>query len=253
MLFFKRILGSLEADAPPDRRDGIRYPVGVRFPMKVVLNTHGRDEMGQPLRSKDGTGWDWNGRLIDLSPDGARMQVPATMLAHEGDACQLKFEIEGYQLALPATLAHISERRDSFVYGLQLDVGTGEAGVAYRQLFELVALGATLKPVKPPTPDKSSGYLVEQYAGEDGSRLDVWRESSGRAVTAFDFRLKECRVRGLNARAQLEYLVEVGPGTLQPAAAPQAAEIHRLFHWVVPNIAKTVPADVREFLQNFAA
>jgi hypothetical protein len=253
MLFFKRILGSREPDAPPDRRVGSRYPVGARFPMKVLLNMQGRDEMGQTLRSKDGTGWDWTGRLVDLSPDGARMQVPPTMLAHEGDACQLKFEIEGYQLALPATLAHISERRDSFVYGLQVDVGTGEAGVAYRQLLELVALGATLKPVKPSTPDESSGYLVEQYAGEDGSGLEVWREAAGRTVTAFDFRLKECRVRGLHDRAQLEYLVEVGPGTLQPAAASQAAEIHRLFHWVVPNIAKTVPADVREFLQKFAA
>jgi len=251
MLFFKRILGSLEADAPPDRRDGIRYPVGVRFPMKVILNTQGRDEMGQLLQSKDESGWDWTGRLINLSVSGARMQVPSTMHSHQGDPCQLKFEIEGYQLVLPGRIAHISERRDSFIYGLQLDISADEHGQAFRQLVDLVSLGSTLQPAKASTPDETSGYLVEQYVGEEKSRLDVWREYAGGAIVAFDFRLKEWCVRGLRDRPTLEYFVDVNDET-QPAPEAQTAEIHRLFHWVVPNVATTVPADVREFLQKYA-
>ena len=252
VLFFKRILGTPQADAPSERRGGNRYAVGARFPMKVILNLQGRDEMGQPLKSQGNAGWDWTGRLINLSVSGARMQVPSTMHAHQGDACQLKFEIEGYQLVLPGRLAHISERRDSFIYGLQLDVGADEHGQAYRQLVDLVSLGATLKPAKPAERDETSGYLVEQYIGEEKSRLDVWREYAGRTIVAFDFRLKEWCVRGLLDRPTLEYFVDVNDET-QPAPAAQTAEIQRLFYWVVPNVATEVPADVREFLQKFAA
>jgi len=252
MLFFKRILGTTDSDAPPERRGGNRYTVGARFPMKVILNTTGRDEMGQPLKSKDDAGWDWTGRLINLSASGARMQVPSTMHSHQGDPCQLKFEIEGYQLVLPGRIAHISERRDSFIYGLQLDVSSDEHGQAFRQLVDLVALGSTLQPAKASTPDETTGYLVEQYVGEEQSRLDVWREYAGRTIVAFDFRLKEWCVRGLLDRPTLEYFVDVNDET-QPAPEAQTAEIHRLFHWVVPNVSTTVPADVREFLQKFAA
>jgi hypothetical protein len=251
MLFFKRILGRPEPDVP-DRRVGIRFAVGVKFPVKVILNTQGRDEMGQPLKSKDNAGWDWSGRLINLSFAGARMQVPATMHAHLGDACKLKFEIEGYQLALPGSIIHISERRDSFVYGLQLDINDDESGRAYRQLVDLVSLGATLKPSRPAAPDEASGYLLEQYAGEDRSRLDVWREHAGRTVVAFNFRLKHCWVRGLQGRTELEYFVDAPDESIQIAPEAQVAEIHRLFHWVVPNIATAVPTEVRDFLRKFA-
>src|SRR6476469_5754771 len=51
MLFFKRILGRPEPD-DAERRADIRFAVGVKFPVKVILNTQGRDEMGQPLKSK---------------------------------------------------------------------------------------------------------------------------------------------------------------------------------------------------------
>jgi hypothetical protein len=253
MLFFKRILGISDADAPSERRGGNRYAVGVRFPMKVILNTRGRDEMGQELKSKDDAGWDWEGRLINLSLTGARMQVPPTMHAHVGDACRLKFEIEGYRLSLPGHIAHISERRDSFVYGLRLDDQATDSRQGYQQLVDLVSLGATLKPARPAAPDEASGYLVERYVGEEQSRLDVWREFAGRAIVAFDFRMKHCCVRGLHDRGGLEYFVDVDDEHVQVAPQNQAAEIHRLFHWVVPNIATAVPMDVREFLKKYAA
>src|SRR5688572_17619952 len=36
MLFFKRILGMSESDDAPERRGGVRYTVGLKFPMKVI-------------------------------------------------------------------------------------------------------------------------------------------------------------------------------------------------------------------------
>ena len=253
MLFFKRILGTAKEDAAPERRGGQRYAVSARFPMKTVLNTVGRDEMGNLLKPKDGVGWDWTGHLINLSSRGARLQVPSTVHTQRGDACQLKFDLEGYVLVVPAEIAHITHRHDSFIYGLKITLGEDENSQAYRQLIDLVALGAVLKPTKPTQPDEASGYLVEQYLGEENCRLDVWREYAGRTIVAFDFKLRHHHVRGLSDRPTLEYFVEVDAGTVQPAPKAQNAEIHRLFHWVVPNIANDVPEDVRGFLQKFAA
>jgi hypothetical protein len=252
MLFFKRILGDSTPEIPSDRRGGPRYPIGPSFPLKVVLNTVGRDEMGLPLQSKDGAGWDWTGRLINLSPTGARMQVPATMHAHKDDACRMKFEIEGYELVVPGRIAHITERRDSFVYGIQLDTSEPDVGKPYRQLFELIALGAGLKPTKPSHPDES-GYLLEQYAAEEFSSLEVWRAGSDQAVVAFNLRLNDCHVRGLAGEKDLQFLLNVAGE--KPVAAPpeQRTEMQRLFHWVVPNLSPDVPEDVRAFLQKHAA
>jgi hypothetical protein len=251
MLFFKKILGTSKDDAPAERRGGERYAITSRFPMKTTFNTVGRDEIGNLL--KNGEGRDWSGVLINLSISGARMQVPSTVHAHKGDACKLKFDLEGYVLVVPGEIAHITHRHDSFLYGMKIHLTDDENSQAYRQLIDLVALGAMLKPAKPTQPDEESGYLVEQYLGEESCRLDVWRAHAGRSVVAFDFRLRTYRVRGLSDRANLEYFFESDEaGTAVPAPAAQAAEIQRLFHWVVPNIGPTVPEDVRNFLQKFA-
>ena len=121
MLFFKRILGAQKEDAPPERRGGQRHAIAPRFPMKTTFNTVGRDEMGNLLKSKDGLGMDWGGVLINLSGSGARMQVPSTVHAQRGDPCHMKFDLEGYVLTVPGQIAHISERHDSFIYGIKLD------------------------------------------------------------------------------------------------------------------------------------
>ncbi|MES1167997.1 MAG: hypothetical protein ABUL61_02385, partial [Oleiharenicola lentus] len=100
MLFFKKILGTSKEDAPTERRaGGERYAITSRFPMKTTFNTVGRDEIGNLL--KNGEGRDWSGVLINLSISGARMQVPSTVHAHKGDACKLKFDLEGYVLVVP--------------------------------------------------------------------------------------------------------------------------------------------------------
>jgi hypothetical protein len=252
MLFFKRILGDSNPEIRSDRRGGPRYPVGASFPLKAVLNTVGRDEMGLPLQSKDGEGWDWTGRLINLSPTGARLQVPATMHSHKDDVCRMKFEIEGYELIVPGRIAHITERRDSFVYGIELDTSGPEVSKPYRQLFELIALGAALKPTKPSQPD-DSGYLAEQYAAEEFSTLDVWRAGSDQAVVAFDLRLNDCRVRGLAGETELQFLLKGEEDKPETAPPAQRDEIRRLFQWVVPNLSPEVPEDVRAFLRKRAA
>jgi hypothetical protein len=249
MLFFKRILDVKKNEASSERRVAARYAVLPGFPLKTVLSITGRDDLGQPLK---GEGTDWTGRLINLSATGARVQMPRTVIAQRDDKCGLKLDIQGYELIVPGVIAHVAERRDSLVFGLGLDLEASRTAAAYRQLVELVALGASLRQVKPLQPDPS-GYLVEQFAGEPSSRLVVWRQMAGRDVAAFEFQLKDCLVRGLAGRAGLECFTGTDSATARPASGAKAGEILRLYQWVVLNLAPAVPADVRDFLQLHAA
>lgn len=252
MLFFKRILDVKKLSTPSDRRGGSRFAVKQGFPIKTVLNIHGRDENGHLLKSSDGEGWDWTGRLLDISFSGARMQLPRTVSAVRGDICHLKIDVQGFEVTVPAKLAHIADRRDSLVFGLALNTPASASAPAFHQLVELIALGATLRQVRPLQPD-DSGYLVEEYAGELGSRLVIWRHLAGRDVAAFEFLLKDFLVRGLAGRSQLECLAGADPAGARPVSGAKGAEIQRLYQWVVCNLAPAVPADVCHFLRQHAA
>ena len=153
---------------------------------------------------------------------------------------------------MPSRIANVREQDESILFGLTLDEADEATHWAYRQLLELVALGATLKPVNPPPKPDQSGRLEERYEGDTSARLSVWRDQGSRAVTAFEFMLKDCGVRG-TAGSGLEYLTESEPEQARQAPPSQTPEIHRLFQWVVPNLTPAVPADVRKFLQAYAA
>jgi hypothetical protein len=252
MLFFKRILDVAKDDSPKERRGGTRFAVQPDFPIKTVVHLYGRDDLGQLLRTSDGRGFDWAGRLVNVSQSGARVQLPRTVVAERDDPCLLKIDVQGFQLTVPGRIAHVSERRDSHVYGLALDLANTPDQLAYRQLVELIALGATLKQVRQPQPD-GSGYIVEQFAGEPSSRLTIWRQLVGREVAAFEFQMKDCVVRGLAGRRDVECFVGIDSASGKRVTGEKGEEILRLYQWVVLNLAPAVPADVREFLVKHAA
>lgn len=250
MLFFKRILDVKKAVTKSERRGGGRYAVLPDFPIKTILNMAGRDEQGHVIKAWDGQGWDWTGQLVNLSASGARIKMPRTLEVLQGDPCTLKIDVQGFELAVPGRIAHRDKRRDAMLLGVALEIETSPARLAYRQLVELIALGATLKQEKPLKPD-GSGYLSEEYAGEPASRLVVWRHLVGREIAAFEFQLKDCTVRGLTGRTDLECFTGSGT-TARPATGAKGEEILRLYQWVVLNLAPAVPADVRAFLLQHA-
>lgn len=253
MQFFKRLLNFKDTEsAPSERRSGQRFAPSAKFPLRAVLNVAGRDDTGAMLQNSRGGGWDWGGRLVNFSDLGARMQLPPSVVAARGDPCLLKLNLEGYDLHLPSRIANVRENGDSILFGLTMEIPDEGTRLAYRQLVELVALGATLKPLKATAKPDPAGRLVEQYEGDTRARLSVWRDQACRVVNAFEFMLKDCGVRG-TAGSGLEYLTGSEAQSVRRASPSQTAEIHRLFHWVVPNLAPAVPADVRKFLQAYAA
>ncbi len=252
MFFFERILHS--KPSIKEQRRASRYAIGSAFPLKAVLNVVGCDEFGEPLESSDGTGWDWAGRLVNFSISGVSIQLPSGTAARRGDSCVLVLSLAGYTLKIPSRLVHVRKLSDSVLFGLKFDLADGNAPDGYRQLLELVAFGASLKPDKPAKSElDAAGYLVESYRGDFESHLTVWRGGLGGAVQWFEFQLAEYRVRGRADTRTLEFSAGQKSAHSVPASPAQIEEIHQLFRWVVPNIAPAVPADIRKSLQAFAA
>jgi hypothetical protein len=250
MLFFERILKFRKA--PKEQRRASRYAIGSAFPMKAVLNLVGRDEYGELLESSDGQGWNWMGRLVNFSVSGVSMQLPPATAAHRGDSCVLVLSLAGYQLNLPCHVAQVRTRNDSVLFGLKFDFADAETQLAYRQLLELVAFGASLKREKAPSARAdASGYFVEHYRGDFESHLTVWRGVAGGAILWFEFQLARHFVRGSADTLTLEFASGQKKNS-RPVPPAQVEEIRQLFRWVVPNIARAIPADVRHSLEAFA-
>ena len=242
MLFFKRILKTPPAEARrKERRTDRRLAISQSFPLKATLVFSGRGGTMAPMSAPGG--WDWPGKLLDCSADGARMLLGPAALAVRGDFCDLDLRLDGFQLFVPSEITNIRVEREGVHFGLKHGAMDEATRAAYHQLREIVALGVTLKVAGKAKAD-GSGYWVETFAG-DGSRLTVWRDKAGRkAVAAVELTLQDCVVRIAKGQAP-EYLA----GN-RPAAPTKAAEIRRLFGWVTANLPTAVPADVQAFLRD---
>ncbi len=259
MLFFKRILKQPEPDLgedpeeevpPVERRSAKRFKVHPDTHIKTVFSFIGRDDTGAQM-SRSRHNWNWRGRLVDCSEQGLRLHMGPVVRANAGDEGELTIEMEDFLLKIPCHIANIREQSEGVVFGLKHDITTEKDWQAYRQLLEVVALGSTLRRKFKRHAVDASGYLTEQYASDRPARLTIWRNEVGLLPAAFEFLLKDSLVRGA-AGQDLRYLTGNDPANPRAAPREKALEIHRLFRWVVPNLAPCVPLDVRQFLRRYA-
>lgn len=261
MLFFKRILKEPEPAPTPaasastapmiERRSEQRFHISPDFPLKVVLGFVGRDDTGAPM-SNTRHGWNWKGRLIDCSEEGARLQLGPGIRTAAGEPCDLKLTVQDFELTVPCHVINLVEEPEGVVVGLKHAIEDAATQAAYRQLLEVVSLGSTLKLQSRTSKPDDSGYLVEVYGSDRASRLTVWRHPGKSAVAAFEFQLKDNLVRAA-AGYRVEFLADIDGTGSQPATSEKCVEIGRLFQWVVPNLPADIPAEVRAFLKHYAA
>ena len=250
MQFFKGILQESGDEAvEEERRSGQRMNVNADFPLKSVLSFIGRDENGEPLGAKRAN-WNWKGRLVNCSELGARMQLAPSVRAVKGDLCDLKLSLEGFDLIVPSRIVNLRENDDGVFCGLKHEIVDLDTERSYMQFLEIVALGAMLQPSFKKTQPDDSGYLPEQYASSWQSCLNVWRRQADKAVAAFEFVLKDCLVRAVRDH-EMECLTGTTATEAKPATTYRSWEIKRLFQWVVPNVSRKVPVDVKKFLHHY--
>jgi hypothetical protein len=249
MLFFKRILKQeelTEASSPlAEQRSMPRYVISPEFRLKATLNFASRVD-SRSTKGHSRSAWHWKCRLLDCSEQGVRIQMDPALKVRARDLCDLQLKVEEFELTMPCHIANIRENAEGMVFGLKLDVADEPTWKAYCQLLEVVALGSSLKLHRRAAQPDESGYLLEHYTNNRPARLSVWRDPATSAVKACEFLLKHYLIRAAAGRP-VEYLTSPSG---RPAAPTTAAEIQRLFSWVVPNLPDAVPEDVRAFLKH---
>lgn len=259
MAFFSRILHFKAEEAKPsDKRAARRYPVGDKFPVKVTLSLIGRDEDGTLLGDSLTHARPWGGRLINLSESGASIGISRSAIAVRGDLSVVQFRLGEEVLDVPCHLAHFRCYPQYANCGVAFAFNDAAQQSALRQLLEPVAIGAALAADDPDAlPRDAAGLLRESYSGIKATRLTVSREPSTRAIVGFNFRMNDYGVRWQGGMTELETYACIGeaqdrarsnPPVTIALTEPQQIEIRWLFCLAVPNLAKAVRADVREFL-----
>jgi hypothetical protein len=254
MLFFKRILKEPATSVPSEprveRRSEARFPISPDFPLRSVLAFVARDATGHPM-SNSRAGWNWKGRLLDCSDEGARLQLGTGVPISVGEECDLKLGVQDFEIAVPCHVINVTENAGGVVIGLKHAIADAETLEAYRQLIEVVALASTLV-LRSSTPQAdASGYFVDVYGGDRASRLTVWRYGEEGNIGAFELVLQGNMIRAA-AGQPVEFLADIEGRGSQPASSEKCVEIGRLFQWVVPNLPGSLPPEVRAFLRHYA-
>lgn len=260
MLFFNRILkfkpgafGKLS-----DKRKSPRYAVGPNFPLRAAITLGGADTRGKPTQS---TGRDWAGRLANLSRSGASIELHPAALTTAGEKSILKLSLGNVKLEIPCRVVHFRVYSNYATCGVELTHDGGTVEKAYLQLLEAVAIGASFAPAAAAAFKRApSGMVVEQFRSEDKAQLYAWREATSKKIESFEMTMGEYCVRGDAKSPQLEVYARKTPPSGKTAlsdstytlSAGVSEEVVQLFRWVIPNVSKAVPSDLRMFIHRFA-
>ncbi len=240
-----------------DKRKSRRYPVGAGFPLKATLTLVGADPRGKRVLE---AAREWAGPLANFSNGGICVLLPPSALTVRGEETTVHLSLEEHRLSIPCRVAFLRVYTAHAACGLQLEFRDEATHNAYLQLFEAVVIGATLAPVSRGKSARPSGGLIrEQYKSDNGTQLTVWRKAEARALDCFEFAVGNHCLRGESDSKHLTvFNRRAKPATAQadPAAHDtllheSAIELRRLFRYIVPNLTKAVPNDVRQFLAGF--
>jgi hypothetical protein len=264
VLLFKRILENQKTDGGIlDKRGAKRYPVGAKFPIKAKITLDARDSEGHRLPAGKSAPMDWGGQLLNLSTSGASIRLHPAAVAAKGDSCCLKLELDNKLFELDGTVANYRVNQQYVNCGVVLKFVDSYSQKAYRQLMEPVVIGSTLQPISAGKVKQDlPGLIKEQYEGESEAVLSLWRDGSGKNPKLFELVMHDYCVRGNTEIPGLKITFREGAKAAKRASRPafpvaisadHQAEVRQLFQFVVQNLGKGVPADLKKFLELFAA
>ncbi len=231
-----------------NKRSDPRHRVGASFPLKALVNLCGDEALVRKGTVVRGQGCDWAGRVGDVSRKGLNVYLPPAATTLRGEASTLRLTLENHQLVIPCTVAHFRVYASHALCGLRLQFDDLKTEQAYQQLVEAVSLGASFAPAGPGR--SQPGFIRRTWRSANQTLLTDWREADTRALDHFELTLGEHSVSGQNLRPGLEVRPRSDPAKSVPPAVE--GEVRQLFRWVVGNMPKSVPADLREFMTRFA-
>lgn len=262
MLLFKRILDFQKSEGGMlDKRGAKRYPVGIKFPLKAKITLVARDGEGHPLPPSKSAPMDWGGQLVNLSEAGANIRLHPAAVAARGESCTLKLELDHILFESEGSIASYRTQSQYVSCGIALNFPDSYTRKAFQQLMEPVVVGSTLEEGTTRAKQDLPGLVKEQYFGQSESVLSTWGDGNGKNLKLFELLLHEYYIRGTSELPGLKIGwrdgAKVGrrvssPAFPVPMSREHQAEVAVLFRYVVQNLTKAIPSDVRRFLDLFA-
>lgn len=258
MPLFSRIvtLGGLLGRA--EKRRHRRHQTGHSFPVKAVVTLISRDSRGHVASGLDESSRDWSGRLLNISAGGVNIALPAAAMAKRGEPSRLRFSFDDWTTSFPCRVAHFRTLSHYSSCGLEIQFGNPDEKRSFGQVLETVRLGGSFKPV-PTRSRRSASVSVEtryEYRGEKGARLEVSLDSATGRVTRFEFETDDYGVRWSTRNLRLEFFRSLPRDETEATAAKLTAadqkEIRRHLQMVIASLPRSVPADIRDFLDKIS-
>jgi hypothetical protein len=249
VLLFKKILNFKGESGLGDKRGATRHPVGAKFPLKAKVTMVGRDGEGNVLKTDDNRAMDWGGQLVNMSAGGVSLRLHPAAMGERGENCRLKLELDHRLFEIDGTIAHFWSGPQHATVGIALTFPDSHTQKAFRQLVEPVAVGSGLAAVEKVKQDVE-GLLKEQYASDAETVLSIWRNAAGDVIEHFELLTHGYYIRGSAQSPALQ--IGAVTGTKAGLTPAQTNEVRALFQLIVPNVPKSVPSEVRAFLDKFA-
>lgn len=230
-----------------EQRLNHRYTPGAGFPLQAWLVTGGRE---------------WPARVLNVSGNGLGLLVEPAAKPATGLPVRVRVSMSQHQQTLDAKLAQVRAETKGMYCGLGLVFRDFPEQKSWLQLLQPVAIGQSLQAVPAERVVQNEPQFIKQvFRGDEQSVLTVWLDKSfGTPLHSFEFEMQGyyCRA-GANTGTLEAYTLEETSSHKGKISNPVFDaegdlhdEIRQLFRWILPNLSKSVPDDVRAFLQRFA-
>lgn len=231
-----------------EQRLNNRYVPGATFPLQATLLSAGRA---------------WPAKIRDISGNGIAVLVEPAAKPAAGAPVQVRLEMPGYRQDIPVKVVQARASGGQLQCGLGMQFDDFPSRRAYLQLLQPIAIGQSLQAVAADRVVQNEPQLTKLiFRGEEGSVLTVWLgKATGTPLHSFEFEMQDyfCRAEAASGRLDV-YTLESEEShkgkfrtPVRDSSGELEGEIRQLFRWILPNLAASVPGDVRAFLQRFAA
>lgn len=233
-----------DAKAKESQRKQVRYAVSDDCRLRASIKLRSAD----PVTA----GKEWPGTVVDLSAEGAHIQISLGALAYLGDSCVLTLAHGGVKTQVRGTLAHYVCSARYSVCGVKFDSSSLRSDKVYELLFKAIVVSATMK--GGPTDSDVPGKYREEYCGPGHAKLAVWRDNKPeRTVVGFDFTMARYGAALVTAGADMfknkaEVVFKAAEGGA-PLSQSQEKEARWEFSLAASNLPKAIAPDLRQFLR----
>lgn len=239
-------MSSNDANANESKRKQVRYAINDDCRVRASLLIRSSDPA---TASKD-----WRGTLVDVSTEGAHIQISLGAVAYTGDSCVLNLTHGAVKAEIRGNLAHYVCSTRYSMCGVRFDFSFGGTEKAYQPFFNTLVAGAGLVAGQAGT--ESPGRHREEYRGPGQAKLVVWRDEAGAGATILGFEYVMVRYAAVLAKADPDMFkskeqvrFKLADGTGAALSKSQELEARWEFSLAASSLPKTIAPDIRRFLR----